>query len=56
MVPFLKNDMEKLVFWPLGHVPVVSTDSMTTDLEHCSIIGGRVADFDLCFHLADIVW
>ena len=34
MALLLKINIKKQVFWPLGHVPVVSTDSMTTDLEH----------------------
>ncbi len=37
MALFLKNNMKQQVFWPFGHVPVVSADSMTTDLEHCYV-------------------
>ncbi len=34
MGPFIKKNMKNQIFWPLDHVSVVNTDSMTTDFEH----------------------
>ncbi len=32
---FPKYSIKNQVFWAFRHVPVISTDYMTTDLEHC---------------------
>ena len=60
MALFLKNNIKKQVFWSLEHVPVVSIDSMTTDLEHWlgtpAISCGfkmLVAGKNLCLNIVD---
>ena len=36
---FCQNNIQKQVFWALDHVPVVNSDSMMTDCEHCFSLG-----------------
>ncbi len=36
-------------------VQIVYSEVIKVNHAAASIIGGRVADFDLCFHLADIM-